>query len=184
MKKNKITAVLLSAVLFISGCAENKSPAASGETVTETSATAPETSPAANETSGTAPDTTTAASETTTGAAVTEPETAAPEPPPEIDEDMFTLYIGGSEQAEKYDVEVKAMTPDVTAEVVKKLEADKQVILVRDSGGAYSIGDWNGFNITELKTYERMLSRENYEGVKEALQDTEYAEMGHSSHAA
>ncbi|MCR4779653.1 MAG: hypothetical protein K5876_01015 [Ruminiclostridium sp.] len=208
MKKNKITAVLLSAVLLISGCAENKAPAASGETVNETSATAPETSPAATETSGTAPDTTTAASETTTvtspvtmtsaeqtlgGKTVssetseitTEPPaetgTLAPEPP-KIDEDMFTLYIGGSEQAEKYDVEVKAMTPDVTAEVMKKLEADKQVIFVRDSGGAYSIGDWNGFNITELKTYERMLSRENYEKIKEALQDTEYAEMSYEDY--
>ncbi len=210
MRKHKITAVLLSAVLLISGCAENKAPAASDGTVTETTTAAAETTTTTEEITATAPETTTTATEitttaaetttsaeqtlagmvvgdettdeTTTEAPVTGAETAAPEPPPEIDEDMFTLYIGGSEQAEKYDVEVKAMTPDVTAEVMKKLEADKQVILVRDSGGAYSIGDWNGFNITELKTYERMLSRESYEGIKEALQDTEYAEMSYEDY--
>ncbi len=172
-----------------STAAETTTAGTEESTAAETTTTAAETTTALQTS---APETTVSetlggkvvSAETTTVETVTEPETSGPavhEPPPEIDEDMFTLYIGGSEKAEKYDVEVKALSEDVTGGIIKALKAGARIALIKDKNGNYSISDLGNAktDISTLKSLENSFTRESYEEMKEFLKDTEYADMSY-----
>ncbi len=134
---------------------------------------------------GTAPEETTAASTavTTTTAATTKSNAVVDAindetlPNPVMDESIFTLYIGGGETCEKYDVKVDALTADILGTVVKELQKNDVTIAV-DKVGKYSIVARDEVEtLSILAEAERMLSREAFEELKQYFTDPEYADM-------
>ena len=98
------------------------------------------------------------------------------EPPPEIDENMFTLYIGGNNKAEKYDVKVDSLPSDIVSELVKKLPNEIKTITV-DKNGKYTLSDKSAMMSTDAAMIEKMLSKDYFDSMKPNLKGTEYENM-------
>lgn len=172
------------------------------ETTTAASGTAATTTAGTTETSGNGEDTlpaeqndgtadmqetttvtTTAASTTTTAATTTTTEestttvTGSALPDPVKDESIFTLYIGGGETCEKYDVNVDALPADILNTVVKELQqSDVVIALGKDS--TYSLVDKDEAEMNSaLSEAEKIVSRDSFEELKQYMTDTEYADM-------
>lgn len=98
-------------------------------------------------------------------------------PNPVMDESIFTLYIGGGETCDKYDVQVDALPADILKTVVKEAQGGEVTIAV-DKDGKYSLADREELEILSILTEaERMLSREAFEEIKQYLTDPEYADI-------
>ena len=98
-------------------------------------------------------------------------------PNPVMDERIFTLYIGGGETCDKYDVQVDALPADILKTVVKEAQGGEVTIAV-DKDGKYSLADREELEILSILTEaERMLSREAFEEIKQYLTDPEYADI-------
>ena len=114
-----------------------------------------------------------------TGAAVTAEKTTetAAEPPSDIDENMFTLYLGGNTAAENYDVKIDSLPGNIVSELVKTLpEKDLSVIIGKD--GDYSVSDepYSSLGL-DPALIEGMLSEQSYENMLPDLAGTEYENM-------
>ena len=98
-------------------------------------------------------------------------------PNPVMDERIFTLYIGGGETCDKYDVQVDALPADILGTAVKELQKNDVTIAV-DKVGKYSIVARDEVEtLSILAEAERMLSREAFEELKQYFTDPEYADM-------
>ena len=102
--------------------------------------------------------------------------TDTPEPPPEIDKDMFTLYLGGNTTSEKYDVSIDSLPADIVDELVKTLPKTA-AILTADKNGKYTFSDGTNLMLPESVVLEHMFSRDYYESILPTFAYTEYENM-------
>ena len=200
MKKYKILAFTLCAAVMLSGCTENKTTPAASEapetsapvvttvstaettqsetTADTTTATESESSENSGEPETTVSETTT--TETTTEKAAEKTTEATANKSRSPDENMFTLYMGGNEKCEKYDVKVKAVLEKAIDEIVLKLKAgtDDGVLLTKDNNGKYIISSADTYkNRASLGFIEEMLKKETYKELINNTNEPEYANM-------